>query len=293
MAYRTERILITTAVLLVGLGLIQMLNRGAQAAGGALPPALLWLMALVLVVLAGAGALWVSGGVPAEAPVGPKATGAPVRGPVVIAGRAGLLLRMAVPMLMAAGFVLFMPLFDNGPVQAAVLVVAGASFGTLYWAQAHAVYPGDRYFWPAQVVLNVLSHLTAFVVFSVIYGLKVRALLSGTAVGLVTGLLIYEMLWRDINWHRAMRLPVEGRRSTLALLTVASSVVAGELTWGLNYWAALPALVGGAFLLVTFYVLFGLTAHYADRTLTRNILIEFSVVTAVSLGIILASAFSG
>ena len=72
-----------------------------------------------------------------------------------------------------------------------------------------------------------------------------------------------------------------------------AALLVGELTWALNYWAALTTLVGGAFLLVTFYVIFGVLSHYVDRSLTRRMMLEFGVVGAVAIIAVFTSAFLG
>jgi hypothetical protein len=59
----------------------------------------------------------------------------------------------------------------------------------------------------------------------------------------------------------------------------------------LNYWAALTALVGGAFLLVAFYVMAGLLMHYVDRSLNRGVIVELASVGAVSVIVVFLSAF--
>ena len=43
-----------------------------------------------------------------------------------------------------------------------------------------------------------------------------------------------------------------------------------EATWALNYWAA-PFLLGGALLLVIFYVAIGLLQHHLEGTLSRRV----------------------
>jgi intracellular septation protein A len=52
-------------------------------------------------------------------------------------------------------------------------------------------------------------------------------------------------------------------------------------------------VVGGAMLLVLFYVAHGLLAHYVDRTLTRQVTVEFGVVGALATLVVFASAFLG
>ncbi|MEO6458276.1 MAG: hypothetical protein ABIO92_08400 [Chloroflexia bacterium] len=280
--YRTERILILTSVLFVGLGLTLAVTRGVLGSENEGLGILVWLLTLLLTVIAGIGAFWLRSGIPIAGSTTLSQSYLPfVRVPLII----------VVPTVLVVGFVIFLRLFDSGVLQAVVLTLAALSFASVFWAQAHSVNWRDRYFGLAQAVLNLLSHLAAFLFFSVIYGLKVRALYSATAVGIVTCLLMYEMLSRDATWHRAMGLPVEGRRTTLALLSIAAGLVAGEITWGLNYWAALSTLVGGAFLLLVFYVIYGVVSHYVERTVTPSIFVEFGAVAALGVGVILASAF--
>src|SRR5438105_4804249 len=63
MAYRTERVFVLTAILLVGLGLVLAISRGAVVEGGASQNALLlWIMTFALMLVASAGALWLTAG---------------------------------------------------------------------------------------------------------------------------------------------------------------------------------------------------------------------------------------
>src|SRR5437867_4079733 len=57
--YRTERIFIVTALMVVGLGLVLAVSRGIVGAGSGQLSMMLWLMALALVMIAVAGTLWV------------------------------------------------------------------------------------------------------------------------------------------------------------------------------------------------------------------------------------------
>lgn len=280
--YRTERILILTSVLFVGLGLTLAVTRGVLGSENEGLGILVWLLTLLLTVMAGVGAFWLRSGIPVTDSTTLSQSYLPLlRVPLIV----------VVPAVLVVGFVIFLRLFESGVLQAVVLALAALSFASVFWAQAHSVNWRDRYFGLAQAVLNLLSHLAAFLFFSVIYGLKVRALYSASAVGIVTCLLMYEMLSRDATWHRAMGLPVEGRRTTLALLSIAAGLVAGEITWGLNYWAALSTLVGGAFLLLVFYVIYGVVSNYVEHTVTPSIFLEFGAVAALGVGVILASAF--
>ena len=282
--YRTERVLILAAVLVVGLGRVLALGRGALSLGTEQSAIFTWLMTASLVLIAGTGARWLRRGMVAAR--GNISAVPDVRAPLV-----PLPMDTVLPATMLVGFVLFVQVFDNGVAQALIIVLAGLSLGAIYWAQAHSFDTEDPYFGLAQSALNVLAHLTAFLFFSVIYGLKTRSIISSTAVGIVAALLIYEMLTRDAAWHQALDLPTAGRRRTLVLLSVVSGLVLAEITSGLSYWAALTMLVGGAMLLVLFYVLQGLVGHYVDRTLTRQVLVEFAVVGTLGTVVVFASAF--
>ena len=279
--HRTERIFIVTALLTVGLGLVLVLERGLADTGTGQNGALILLLALALVFVAAAGARWVG-------------ANAAATGSQVALARLPLLqipLDVVVPGLLAGAAVVFLQFFDSGLIQGLVTLLVGAAFAGVFWAQEHSRDTGDAYFALAQTSLNLISHLAGFLLFSVLYGLKIRSLASATAVGIVTALLLFEMLSRDAAWHEAMGLPVEGRRTTLGLLATCGGIVAAELTWGLNYWAALSTLVGGAFLLVVFYVLHGLASNYVDRKLNRQVLLEFGVVGTLGLAAVFASAF--
>ncbi|HYP40193.1 MAG TPA: hypothetical protein VEX13_07510 [Chloroflexia bacterium] len=281
--YRAERIFTLTALLAIGLGMTLAISRGLLGRDLDQPATLLWVLAFTLVLVAGAGALWLRHSTQAATSTTLPGSNLPIV-PVP--------LEVIVPATLVVGFVIFLQLFEDGIMQAAVVGLAGLSFAGVFWAQVRGADTSDRYFGLAQSVLNIISHLTAFLLFSAIYGLKVRALLSAPAVGIVTSLLIYEMLSRDATWHQALSLPAEGRRTTLVLLSLAAGVVASQITWGLNYWAALPTLIGGAFLLVVFYVMYGIASHYVDHTLSRQVVVEFSMVAALGLVVVFLSAFT-
>lgn len=287
MGYRTERIFILATILLIGLGLTLAVSRGALRVGGDSNDILLWTMTIALVVVAAAGSVWLRSG---YKPITPS-TASPSTNVQGARASLPLPLEAVVPALLVGGFTLFIQIFENGVLQSLILALAAASFGAVYWAQLHSLEVSDRFFSLAQTVLNVVSHLCAFLLFSTVYGLKVRSLFSATAIALVAFVLAYELLWRDAAWHRAMGLPVEGRRQTILLLAITSGLVLGELTWGLNYWAALTTLVGGAFLLVTFYVIYGLVSHYVDHNLNRQTILEFGLVGLGGMAAVFFSAF--
>ncbi len=284
MGYRTERIFILATILLIGLGLTLAISRGALGVSSS-NALLLWSMTLALVVVAASGSVWLRS---AQLGTASQSSGDTAHGPT---SRLALPSEAIMPALLVGGFTLFIQLFDNGVLQTLIIVLAALSFGAVYWAQVHSMNIGDRFFSVSQAILSIISHLCAFLLFATIYGLKMRSLISATAVAVATFLLVYELLSRDVAWHRALSLPVEGRRLTVSMLSLVSGLVLGELTWGLNYWAALTTLVGGAFLLVAFYVITGLIVHYVDHKLNRQAILEFGLVGLVGLVAVFASAF--
>ena len=177
--------------------------------------------------------------------------------------------------------------------QTVIIALAAVSFAAVYWAQLHSLDFSERFFGLAQTVLNIAGHLCAFLLFATIYGLKARSFVSATCVGLVTFLLIFELLSRDAIWHKAMNADADGRRSTILLLSLVCGLLLAELTWGLNYWAALSTLIGGAFLLVAFYVIYGLVSHYVGHTFNRQTILEYGLVGLIGMAAVFASAFFG
>ena len=287
MGNRTERIFILTAVLLVGLALLMAVSAVGPGTGATgQNPLTLWAMTGALVLIAATGSLWVTRGVRSKSDTDEAL-------PPTSLWFLPVPLDAVLPGLTVLGFVLFIQLFEGGAAQIAVLVLAAITLGGLFWAEVHVQRTSDAYFGLAQTVLNVAAHVCAFLLFSTIYALRLRSVYSSTATGLVTFLLIFELLSRDAAWHKALKQPVQGRKSTIALLSLVAALLVGELTWALNYWAALTTLVGGAFLLVTFYVIFGILSHYVDRTLTRRLMLEFGVVGAVAIIAVFTSAFLG
>jgi hypothetical protein len=129
----------------------------------------------------------------------------------------------------------------------------------------------------AKQLLSLLTYLTAFGAFTVVYQTKERSLITATAVAVVAGLLSLVLL-RTADAPR--------RRAVLyALLT---AVAAGEVTWALNYWVV-RELVGGAVLLLLFYVVVGLNEVILRGELTRRLLAEYVGVGIVGFLLILST----
>ncbi|MFN0070128.1 MAG: hypothetical protein ACKVVP_01395 [Chloroflexota bacterium] len=128
-----------------------------------------------------------------------------------------------------------------------------------------------------RVVFHILAYLTAFVLFTLIYQTKERGLITGTGIAAASGLLAMALL-REVS---------NERRRTL-LFACLIGLVAGEITWAANYWVVL-ALVGGALLLLVFYLLIGISQAILARSLDRRVLVEYMLFGLIGFAIIFST----
>lgn len=117
----------------------------------------------------------------------------------------------------------------------------------------------------------VLIHLVAFMLFSRIYDLRARSILSATAVLLATTLLAARLFW-----------PAMERPSLAFIYATVPGALLGQLTWVLNY-LPLTALQGGLILLVAFYAVAGLLQQFLAGRFDRRTVLEYVGVAAAAL----------
>ena len=127
-------------------------------------------------------------------------------------------------------------------------------------------------------VLRTVAYVLALVLFPAIYGLKVRSLLSATAVALASGALALEIL----------RIEATPRRAWLYAGMIG--LVMGELAWALNYWGV-TGVAGGMALFLGYYLVTSVARRQLRGRLRRAALLEFSLVALVGAAG-LAAAFS-
>jgi hypothetical protein len=127
-------------------------------------------------------------------------------------------------------------------------------------------------------LVSLLSYLTAIVLFTIVYQTKEQSPVTVAATALLGGLLSLVML-RDA--------PAARKRAVLYATLVGLAI--GEATWALNYWSVL-ALVGGAVLLLVFYVLVGVAELVLSGELNRRLLIEYNIVGLLGFLLILSTA---
>jgi hypothetical protein len=162
------------------------------------------------------------------------------------------------------------------PFVRAVPFVGAALVGVLLFAQDHELADGTEERWTPLAFALVL-YLTAFVLFVVVYSqrdpLPLAALASGGAAMLLAATLF-----------RSTRAPAWRTWLFGALI----GLCVGELTLALSFW--IPAgLLGGAFLLLYFYVAAGLIQALLDGSLSARLAVEYGLVGVVGLVLILST----
>ena len=161
----------------------------------------------------------------------------------------------------------FFRLFSASLQMTAFILALAAAGGLLLAALLGQHYALDRR--PevrhnARLGLQTITFLLAFGIFSAIYYTRLRTLYSAALIGAAGMLLAYALL----QWTPSRR--------GLLLLSGLVGLTLAEATWALNYWAA-PFLLGGALLLVIFYVAIGLLQHHLEGTLSRRVFWEYGL----------------
>ena len=125
-----------------------------------------------------------------------------------------------------------------------------------------------------------LTHLTAVLLFTLIYDARTRSLLSGTAVFLVAALLAFRLFWPYAP-HLTYAFQYAG----------VVGLALGQMTWVLNY-GRLSGLQGGLLLFLLFYLLTGLLhqslqGQFDDGGNGRRLALEYAGVIILALLLVL------
>jgi hypothetical protein len=139
----------------------------------------------------------------------------------------------------------------------------------------HPSYPLARF------ALNVITYLTAFGFYAVVYGFEVDLLPAAFAAGLISMLLSIEIFR-------------EAEADPMRALVFASviGIIVAEARWVL-YFIPLEGFLAGVFILLVFYLATGVISHYLTEHLDRNVLMEFGLVTAAGLAIVIGGRVLG
>lgn len=156
------------------------------------------------------------------------------------------------------------------------LVATGAALAIVSIATYHTIDDEDPAYHVARILLNLATYATALLLFLIVYQTRTRSLLSGTLTVIIATLLALEILRGGS--HARLRHVVQ--------YGLLCGLILGEATWALNYWQ-LPGLTGGLLLLVLFYLVVGLSQQNLAGTLRRQVVVEYLVIAAIALAVIL------
>lgn len=158
------------------------------------------------------------------------------------------------------------------------LTVFGIALGLTISAENATVSSESSSYPAARLVLNMLAYLIAFLLFLLIYRTRTRSLVTATLTLVIAVLLSIDLLSvADVPLARV--LPFAG----------IVGLVIGQSTWALNYWQ-MSAWTGGAILLLIFYAFVNVAHQHLLERLGPSVLIEFGVVAAGILLVVLISA---
>ncbi len=116
----------------------------------------------------------------------------------------------------------------------------------------------------AQLALQLVVVLVAFLLFSAIIYARMRTLYSAPFVVIVGALLCYSQLIHHTN------------RRDLAILCGVVGLLLGEAMYGLNYWPV-SFLLGGALLLIAFYTATSVVQRHVEGQLTARLVGEYTL----------------
>lgn len=146
---------------------------------------------------------------------------------------------------------------------ALALVGAGGLLLAVLIGQHYALDRSPQRHQRARFLLQVTANLLAFGCFSAVYFERFRTLYAAVLIGAAGMLLAYAALY----W---------GAQRSLPLLAACIGLLLAEATWALNYWAA-PFLLGGALLLLLFYLATSLLQHHLTGNLQPRLAIEYAL----------------
>lgn len=176
--------------------------------------------------------------------------------------------------LPALSSILGVLLVGGSPTQRQQIVLASLTIvgvTSMMALQVQQVAGGGR---RGRTLLHIATYFVALLYYGLLLGARLRSILSATGVLLVSATLSLELL----------RHPQQVGRTWL--YAVILGLLMGELTWALNY-TSVSGQVGAGLLLLIYYVLSGLVQQYLWARLSRRVVLEFAVVFAAWLALLL------
>ena len=186
-----------------------------------------------------------------------------------------------VPVLFSLSAGLFLEDVVLGYWAAPAVAGAGALMAAALYAEHVSVEPQHRSYAAARFVLNVVTYLSAFGFYAVVYGFDVDLLPAAFAVGLVSMLLAIEI------FREAEADPIRA-----LVFAAVIGVILAEARWVL-YFIPLEGFLAGVFLLLVFYLTTGIISHYLTDHLEHTVLAEFALVSAAGIAIVIGGRVLG
>ncbi len=178
------------------------------------------------------------------------------------------------PIALIAVAVLLLPFAPSLAYWVLGLILTGLALGLSMAGIYYTIDPFQAGYRRARLGMNTLTYGVALVLFLVVYRTRVRSVVSGTEVLLVSALLALELL-------RGSERPTV----LVALYAGITGLVLGQATWALNYWR-LDSLTGGLVLLVLFYDVVGLSQHALQGRIRRREVLEYALITIAAMALI-------
>ncbi|MEX0784499.1 MAG: hypothetical protein WD557_17825 [Dehalococcoidia bacterium] len=176
---------------------------------------------------------------------------------------------LLLPFLTALGAGLFIDEAIDGYGRPVAAIAAGVLVGVVVYGEYQTVEFGSRMYGAMRLVLAVITYLTAFAIYTVVFTRELDVTAGAFYVGIASAGLAMELL-------RESRLL--GASSILVGLAIGISV--GELRAAL-YFFPLDGLLAGALLIIGFYLATGLAHHLLDHDLEWATTAEYVLVAAV------------
>lgn len=155
------------------------------------------------------------------------------------------------------------------------LFLGGVAIGLLVHLSYQAFSPASRFYPTSRTLLNIIDYLSGFVLFSMLLREQGRALVTGPAVLLLSGLLAIDLL------------SASGAKLRRILLYVGIiALIEAELAWVIGYWPV-SAWTAATVLSLGLYVWSGIGYQYLLERLNRRIIVEFATMSILVLALVL------
>ncbi|MGI5836380.1 MAG: hypothetical protein ACOX87_07795, partial [Chloroflexota bacterium] len=151
----------------------------------------------------------------------------------------------------------FLPYVAASMTTATAFLLVGLNIG---------LKPDSQHYRTGRFLANLILYLAVFLLYALIYHTKERSLFTATSIGLVTLVAALEIL-----------RPSKANKAVGIKLPLLVALIVAETTWAFNYWPV-AGLMGGAFLLLTFYLFSGLLLAIQEGGIDRRIVVEYGIV---------------